>query len=172
MNRTEKQTEVKNLREKIEGKNFLLANYQGLTVGELQDLRTKLRKVSSEFKVVKNRLLNIVLKDLKLDGFQSHLKNTTGVCVQPKDSLDGIKILADFAKTNEKFSIKAGAIDGKFVNESDLTRIAKLPSKQVLVSMLLTRMNAPMSKFVYALQFPINKLVFAIEAIKREKEKK
>lgn len=172
MNRIQKEELIKSLKEKLEGKNFALAAYQGLDVINMEDLRKKLRAESYEFKVVKNTLLNIALKDLGIEDCESYLNDTTAIAVQNGDSFKGLKVLADFMKDNESFKIKAGRIYGQTVDAVGVQKIAALPSKEVLIAELLARLQAPVSKLAYALKFPLNQIVFALNAIKESKDSK
>jgi large subunit ribosomal protein L10 len=171
MNRTEKQGLVSNLKERLDSKNFVLAGFNGLTVVEMEELRSNLRGVNCSANVVKNRLLSIALKELNLEGYDEFLKDTTLLAIQNEEgSFEALKLLKKFAEDNDKFFIKSGQIEGNAVTSDEISTIAGLPSKEVLVAQLLSRLNAPISKLVYALNGPISNLVFVLEAIKNNKE--
>ena len=152
-------------------KNFVLAGFNGLTVAEMDDLRGKLRAVNCSANVVKNRLLSLALKELNLEGHDEFLKDTTLLAIQNEEgSFEAIKLLKKFAEDNDKFFIKSGQIEGSNVSIDQINKVADLPSREVLLAQLLSRLNAPISNFVYALNGPISNLVFALEAIKNNKQ--
>ena len=171
MKRSEKHELVAQVKENVAENNFIIAEYKGLTVNEMEELRNKLRDVSCDIKVVKNRLLNIVFKELNIEGFYAYLNDSTILAVQKNDSFDGIKVLTDFAKEHEKLNVKVARIDSRQVDSAGVKKIAELPSKEVLVAQLLAQLKSPITRFVYALKDPMNKLVYALEAIKNTKEK-
>ncbi|MFH1715443.1 MAG: 50S ribosomal protein L10 [Elusimicrobiota bacterium] len=171
MNKSQKQELVAKVKEKVGEHNFVLAEYKGLTVSELEELRNRLRDVSCELKVVKNRLLNIAFKELNIQGFDAFLKDSTILAVQKDDSFEGLKVLTEFSKGHEKFSIKTARIDSQQLDSERVKSIAELPPKEVLIAQLLSQLQSPITRFVYALKDPMNKLVYALEAIKNTKEK-
>jgi large subunit ribosomal protein L10 len=169
MDKISKKELVESLKNNISDNNFVLSGFNGLTVSEMEILRNKLRLLHCSSNVVKNRLLFIALKELGINGLEQYLADKTILAIQNDKSLAGLKEIAEFAKKNEKFFIKAGFMDGRVFIGDDMTKIANLPSKEVLISKLLAQMNAPISKFVYVLNNPISKLVYALEAIKNKK---
>src|SRR5574344_255899 len=170
MNKLEKKEVVDKLKEKIGNSNFVLSGFKGLTVSDIEGMRNKLRTLSYSSNVAKNRILLIALKELGITGFDEYLKDTTILTIQKDtNSFEGFKVLSDFAKTNDKFFIKGGFVEGKVINSIDVDKIASLPSREVLISRLLAQMNAPISKLVYALNNPISKFVYALDAIKNKK---
>jgi len=170
MNRIEKQELIDKLKSEIYNKNFILSGFSGLTVAEISDLRIKLRKSNCSTTVVKNRLLSIVLKDLINDGYEEYLKDTTLLSIQKdSSSFDALKTIVDYAKNNEKFFVKAGYIEGKSVSKEDVVKISNLPTREILLSQLLSQLNAPITKFVNVVNNPVTKLVYALSAIKDKK---
>jgi len=169
MNKAEKKELVEKLKVNITDNDFILTGFNDLTVPEIEALRNKLRPLDCSSNVVKNRLLLLALKELGLEGFEEYLKDKTILSIQKNKSLDGLKAIAEFLKTNDKLFIKAGFIDGKALVGKDVKKIAKLPSKEVLITQLLAQMNAPISKLAYVLNNPIAKLVYALEAVKNQK---
>lgn len=170
MNRKEKEQAVTDIREKIGNKNFVLTEFGGISVQQLETLRAKLRAASSDFTVVKNTMLSIAFRGLGVEHVESALKNTTAITIQHSDAFDGIKVLCDFAKENEKCKIKIGRVGGMILGINDIRKIAMLPSKNVLVATLLSCLVAPMSRLVYALQSPMTRLVYALNAVKTAKQ--
>lgn len=131
----EKKEIVAEITDKIKNsESVILFQYQGLTVSDLSALRTKLRDANAEVKVYKNTLLKRALDDLKLnlDGF---LEGPNAILFG-KDLLEPIKVIADFAKENEKLDIRVGIISGDVANIDTIREYANIPSRDGLLTML------------------------------------
>ncbi len=131
----EKKAVVAEITEKIKNsESVILFQYQGLTVADISSLRTKLREANAEVKVYKNTLLKRALDDLKLnlDGF---LEGPNAILFG-KDLLEPIKVIADFAKENEKLDIRVGIISGDVATIDTIREYASIPSRDGLLTML------------------------------------
>jgi len=169
MDKAFKRELVSKIKDNISNNNFILSGFKGLSVSDLESLRNNLRKFNYSANVVKNRLLLIALKELGIDGFDASLKDTTMLTIQKQhDSFDGFKVLADFAKANEKFFLKSGFVDGKLVDVDDILKISTLPSRDVLLGKLFSGMQSPISRLVIVLNNSIQKLVYVLGAIKNK----
>lgn len=125
---------VKEITDKIKNsESVILFQYQGLTVSDLGILRNKLREVEAEVKVYKNTLLKRSLDDLKLslDGF---LEGPNAILFG-KNLLEPIKIIADYAKENEKLNIRVGIISGNVADINTIKEYASIPSREGLLTM-------------------------------------
>lgn len=171
MNRTEKQQQVDYIAEKFEkSKSIIFANYRGLNVSEITELRTKLTQADSTMKVVKNRLAKRAAQQVNIQGLDDYLKGPTAMASSEIDPIIPAKILVDFAKDHEVLEIKAGYMDGKVMDLATINRLARLPSREVLLSRALASMNAPITNFTLALAAIPRQLVTVINAIKDKKE--
>jgi len=160
----QKQEFVRSFEKEItSAKNFCFAGYQGLTVKELEDLRKKVRATDAEFRVIKNRLVSRVLKNLKIDNFDQHLKGATAIVLEKGDAVKTIKTLSTFSKNNNKLKIKAGYFDNKFLSASDVARIAALPSKEALVAQVVFGMSTPIIRLMHCLTAPMRNLAGALK---------
>jgi large subunit ribosomal protein L10 len=172
MNRTEKATEVESLREQIAKSQItIVADYKGLTVAAVNDLRRQLFGRSSRFKVVKNRLAKIAIKGSPAEVLTVHLKGTAAIATSDTDAAGASKVLSEFAKTNELLKIKAGFLDGKLLSAKDIQTLANLPSKEELISKLMSSMQAPMSNLVSVLAQIPRQVVNVLSAVRDQKEK-
>ncbi len=170
MNRTQKVETVKTFTEKVKGaKAFVLAEYAGLTVAQMTDLRRKLNKSQSKVSVIKNRLFKRALKDLSIEGLDEFLKGPIAVASSDADPVMHVKALVEFAKDNEKFKIKAGLLDGKVLSAKMIDDLSKLPSREVLLARLLGSINAPATNIVGVLAAVPRQLVTVMNAIKEKK---
>lgn len=171
MNRTEKSNEVSKLKQRFEkAKAMFFADYRGLTVAEVTDLRQKLYAQQSAMKVVKNRLAKLAFKDLKVEGMDPFLKGPTAIASSDTDAVVPAKILVDFAKTHEKLQLRAGYMDGIVLDVKSIIALAKLPSREVLLSKMLGSLKAPANNLVNVLAAVPRGLVTALAAIRDSKE--
>ena len=158
MKRSEKEQLVVELREKISGAAALYyTDFTGLNVKRMTDLRRKLRAAGVEYVVIKNTL---ALRAVSESGLvSSKLKGPTGIVVG-KDALLAAKVLTDFAKANDqKPEVKGGVYEGKEVDAKMVAKLAAIPPRDVLLSMLAG-----------ALQAPLGAMLGVLEALKAERE--
>lgn len=171
MNKEQKAQEVKSLTERVsKAKALIFAGYRGLKVSEMTDLRSKLRKGQSTIKVVKNRLMKRVFKDQGLESLGEYFRDPTALAVSESDPVSPVKILVEFARTNNRLQLKGGFMDGAPLTIKDLDRLAKLPSREVLLAKALGSMQAPASNMVGVLAAIPRKLLYALNAIKATKQ--
>jgi large subunit ribosomal protein L10 len=158
MKRSEKEQLVVELRDKISSATALYyTDFTGLNVKRMTDLRRKLRAAGVEYVVIKNTL---ALRAVSESGLVStKLKGPTGIVVG-KDALVAAKVLTDFAKANDqKPEVKGGVYEGKEVDAAMISKLAAIPPRDVLLSMLAG-----------ALQAPMGAMLGALEALKAERE--
>ena len=142
----------------------VLTEYRGLTVRQLADLRKQLKAAAAEYKVVKNRLARLAVKDLDLGPLGSHFKGPTGLVFTTKDPVPVAKALQNFVKANPLLTIKVGFVEGKLVQPAELKALADLPSKEALRSQLVGALQGPASQLVSLLTAPQRELVRVLEA--------
>lgn len=125
----------------------VLVNYEGITVSEDTTLRNELRKAGVEYSVVKNTMVRRALDSAGLGDLDTVLHGTTSLAVSKEDPLAPMRVIHKFAKSlnGDRFSIKAGFMDGKVLPLEDISALAELPSKEVLLSQLLGMMLAPLT---------------------------
>ncbi len=171
MNRDEKVRFVENLHGRLEkAQGAFLVEYQGLNVEELNRLRGDLRKVNTEFEVVKNRLLKLASQDTETEAIIDHMHGPSAIALTYEDVVGPAKALVDFAKDVKKLKIKIGQISGKKINEEGVKRLAGLPSKDVLLAQALSVMQAVPTSFVRALSGVLTNLMNVLRAIQEQKE--
>ena len=160
-----KRESVEALKERLgTTKTAVLTEYRGLTVRQLSDLRKQLKAAAAEYKVVKNRLARLAVKDSPLDPVASHLTGPTGLVLTAHDPVSVAKALQVFARTNPTFIIKLGFVDGKVLEPPELKALADLPSKETLRAQLVGALQGPMSQLVSLLTAPQRELVQVLEA--------
>ncbi|WAH37381.1 50S ribosomal protein L10 [Alicyclobacillus dauci] len=151
--RPEKEQLVKTIVERLErSKSVVLADYRGLNVAEDTELRSKLREAGVEYEVLKNTMTSRAAAQVNLSGLDAYLAGPTAVAFGYEDAVSAAKILHDFAKEHKALELKGGVVEGRVVSGEELAAIAKLPSREGLLSMLLSVLQAPMRNLAYALQ--------------------
>jgi large subunit ribosomal protein L10 len=164
------QETVKVLVEKFKSmKGMILTEYHGLTVEKVSELRSKLRSSNSEYTIVKNTLSKIALKEAGIDGGDI-FGGPIALIIENSDIVAPAKIAADFAKDNDKFRIKAGFVEGKFVGFEVVKQLSELPSREVLIAKMLGSMKSPISGFVNVLAANIRGLVTVLDAISKKEK--
>lgn len=123
--------------------SVVVVDYLGITVEQATNLRTELRNAGVQFAVVKNSILSRAAKEAGLEGMEDIFKGPSAVAFSNDDVIAPAKILADFAKKVEALEIKAGVVEGKVSSKEEIEALAKLPSREGLLSMLLSVLQAP-----------------------------
>jgi large subunit ribosomal protein L10 len=162
------QEAVKGLTEKFKAmKGLILTEYHGLTVEEISELRSKLRSLNSEYAIVKNTLSEIALKKAGIEA-GANFSGPTALVIENGDIVSPAKAVVDFAKTHAKLKVRAGFMEGKFVDAVVVEQLSALPSREVLIAKMLGSMNAPITGFVNVLAANIRGLVTVLDAISRK----
>jgi large subunit ribosomal protein L10 len=152
LDRRTKEQIVSELQGKLkEAKLGVLTSFSGMNVAKMEALRTALRKSNAELKVVKNTLLGIASKETDFSILADHFKWPVAVVLSHKDPVGPTKVLIDFAKKNPELEIKIGVLDGKLLTRSDISALAELPSREVLLGKLVSVMAAVPTAFVTVL---------------------
>ena len=147
----QKKEEVTKLANKIkEAKLVLLTDYRGINVEDVTTLRADLRKSNTEYTVIKNNITKRALAEAGIEGLEDKLVGPTAVIMSSEDYLEPSKTIYEFTKNNEYYKIKGGVIDGKVMTAEEIVTLAKLPSKETLLSMLAGALLANIQKFAVA----------------------
>lgn len=172
MNRQQKELMVQLFREKFEqNPASFVVGYRGLTVGQLQVLRTKLREHGGTFKVTKARLMKLALQGEKnADALVPYLHDQVGVVFALNGSSAVAKVLIDFSKDHEALTLVAGRLYGDVFDSTGIVRIASLPSKTQLLATLCGTLKAPLSRLVFGLNMQIIQLLVALKQVAEKKK--
>lgn len=169
--RPEKAAKVAEIQELlVNSKCTILVDFCGLTVAQDTALRRQMREAGVTYNVVKNTLLRIAAQQAGIEGLEPSLEKNTAIAAAPEDPVAVAKTICEFAKQNKALQVKVGILDGKVITAEEIKALAELPPKEVLVAKLLGSMNAPISGFVQVLQGTIRKVVYALDAVRKEKE--
>jgi large subunit ribosomal protein L10 len=162
---------VSEFQDKLEkAKVVVLASCEGVNVDQMTDLRKQIRNLGDEIKVVKNTLLQRALNNLGREEFAKHMTGSVAMTFGYADPAAPVKVLFDFSEKAKKFKFKAGLLGDKMLTPADLVALSKLPSRDQLLSMLLSAMQGTIRNFVSVTQGPIRKFVYALQALKEKKE--
>ncbi len=171
MNRDEKVTIVSDLSESFNrAKLAVVADYCGLKVSEFQKIRIELRNCNSEIRVAKNTLLKRAVTDTGNAALSEYFSGTTAVIMAYADPVEPAKVVTKFASDNEKFKIRSAVLDGEKIGVDKLTALSKLPSKEALLGQLLSTWKSVPSGLVQVLSGVPRTFVYALQAIKDQKE--
>ncbi|BDH63678.1 50S ribosomal protein L10 [Lysinibacillus sp. PLM2] len=146
-----KKVVVQEIAEKFQSaSSVVVVDYRGLTVAQVTELRKQLREAGVEFKVFKNTLARRAAEIAGLEGINEALTGPNAIAFSNEDVVAPAKIINEFAKKNEALEIKAGIIEGTVSSAEDVKALAELPSREGLLSMLLSVLQAPMRNFALA----------------------
>ena len=161
---------VEDLARKLKGSCVgVFVDYKGINAVDDASLRSELRKSNSDYFVVKNTLLSRATKIAGLENLDSVFKGSTAVAISKDDYSSAAKILYEFSKNNDYFKLKAGFVEGKVVDTDEIKSLAKLPSKEVILSNLVRSLNAPISGMAIALNGTVRSLAIAISEVAKNK---
>lgn len=155
-----------------ESKTSVVCDFKGLTVEQLSQLRTQLREFGAEMKVVKKTLMQIAIKDAKIDLDVKKMEGQLAIVYGGEDEVGSPRVLNKFAKGNDKLKILAGILEQRAISDVEVKNLANLPSKQELLAKVVGGIKAPISGFVGVLSGSLKKVVYALNAIKDSKESK
>ena len=156
----QKKEEVKKLAEEMkESKLILLTDYRGINVADDTVLRKDLRNANAKYTIIKNNITRRALAECGIEGLEEKLEGPTAVVMSKEDYLEPSKIIYKYSKDNEFYKIKGGVIDGKVMTTEEIITLAKLPSRETLLSMLAG-----------ALLGNISKVAVALNEVKKQKE--
>lgn len=148
-----KQVEINEIKEAIESSvSFVAVDYLGINVKDVTDLRAELRAENISFKVLKNTLIRRALDELGIDYKEEVFVGPTAIAFSKDDAVAPARILKKYADKVEALELKGGRIDGKSMAKEEIARIASLPNREGLYSMLLSVLQAPVRNVAYAVK--------------------
>ena len=154
MNRQEKQLVIESLKNDfMQSQGSFLIGIQGMTVGQIQLLRKGLSQQGGKMKLAKNTLLKIAARDIPgVEKLEPYFKEQVGIIFVGKESPAVAKVLCDTAKENELLKLVAGYIDARVIDKNTITRLASLPSRDILIARLCATMLAPIMSLAVVLK--------------------
>ena len=166
-----KAAKVAEVKEKIQSsQSVVLVDYRGYTVEEVTELRNNFRKAGVEYEVIKNTILVRAFQEAGIDAsVDAFLPGPTAVAFGLKDAVAPAKIIKEFIKKTKKMELKCAVIDKQTLDATGAQALADLPPKEVLIAKMMGSLNAPITNFVGVLSATLRSLVYAIEAVRKQK---
>lgn len=159
--------EVEAIKGRLEGSAAaLLTEYRGLKVGELGELRASLRGSRTEYKIVKNTLTSIAVREVGYGGLVPLLRGPTAVAFVRGDVVQAAKDLAEFARTHPALVVKGGVLDGKVLDADGVRRLATLESREVLLARMAGLLQASLQQTVNLLAAPLRQVATMTAALR------
>ncbi len=156
-----------------DAKAIILVDYKGINIEEVNALRNRLRNAGVDYFVQKNTLIKIALHDLGINDLDTFLVGPTAVAVCKNDEVAPAREISKFVKEvmEEKGfpSFKVGLVNGDVLSANQVLALAKLPSREELLSRVIGSMNSPLTGFVRVLQGVILQFVYTVEAVAKKK---
>ena len=171
LNLEEKKAVVAELSEKIaQAQAVVLAEYRGLTVEDMTQLRVNARNGGVYLRVLKNTLARRAVNGTPFEKLAEQMVGPLAYGIS-EDPVAAAKVLSEFAKSNDKFIVKVGAMPNQVMSSADVAQLATMPSREELLAKLLGTMQAPIAKFAQTLNEVPSKFVRTLAAVRDEKEK-
>ena len=167
----EKKTVVAKLKEKfVATKGAVLVDYRGLTVAQDTKLRRKFREAGVDYFVAKNTMIRLAAEQAGIQGLESFLEGPSAIALSVTDPVVAAKVMSDFLKEVKTISIKSGILEGQVIDSAGVKALANLPSREVLLSRVFAGMQSPIGGLVNVLHGSISNLVYALDAVRKQKE--
>ncbi len=170
LNKSQKETIIQKLKEKlVNNKVLVVADFRGLSVKDMNDLKKQIREIGGSVQVAKKTLINLALQAEKIDfdtrQFSGPLAFIFGIA-----ETEVPKKIWSFAKKNDKIKIEGGLLEGKIISLAEVESLAKMPSKKELLGKLVGTVQGPVRGFVYVLSGTIGSLVNVLKAVEDQKK--
>jgi len=154
----------------VNGANsVVLADFSGLDVASVSALRSKCRAAGVEYRVMKNTLAKRVIANTGMEALGVHLEGPNAWAVHMTDQVAAAKVLAEFAKENDKLKIRAGFVDGRVLSLAEVQALAKLPGREVLLAQFVGGLQAPMTQFAGAMNALLRNFAGAVDALAKKR---
>lgn len=150
-------------------KAVYFTDYLGLKVSEITELRSSFYDSGVEYLVAKNTILKLAAQKNKIQGLEGLLSGSTAIAISYDEPVSPAKVIKDFNKENDLPSVKGILFDGDVLPGSDLDRLAKMPSKEEMLSQLISMLHSPVQKFVSTISSPMQNMLGVISNLKEKK---
>lgn len=148
----------------------LIASAKGLDVAKTEKLRRELKKAGGEYKVAKNTLARLAVRETEYSRLEERLEGPTGLVFGYEDPIAITKVLVEFAKANDKVAIHAAVLERSLLEPEAIEELAKMPSKATIIAQLLGLLQAPASQLLRTMQEPSARMVRLLDAVRSRSE--
>jgi large subunit ribosomal protein L10 len=170
LTRAQKQEQIEALRATLApASGLFVMEFAGLTVGEVTELRRKVKEANGSYRVVKNTLAKLSIADTSHQSLQQLLSGPAALAFTSQDAVILAKALADFSKAHDKLKFRGGLVEGQLLDAAQAKQVATLPSKKELVARLLFLLQSPMRRLVTVLAAPVKGLAVSLQQIADQK---
>ncbi|HET7322388.1 MAG TPA: 50S ribosomal protein L10 [Longimicrobiaceae bacterium] len=172
MNRDEKSAVIDDIQQKLDGaRAFYLTDFTGMSVKQVTEFRSRLRKQGVEYVVVKNTLAQRAVQAIELPDIAGFFTGPTGLVIGQEDAVTAAKVLTEFAREfGDKPAVKLGVVERKQVGPEQVKQLAELPPKEVLLAQLAGGLQAPMARLAGGMQNLLASAARAIDALRQQRE--
>ena len=155
----------------VEANAAILADYSGLNVQQLAELRSQLRQAVVELHVVKNTLARRAVEETSFVSLTEHFVGPISVAFSQHDAVAMAKALTEYAKKEPKLNVRVGFVEGQLLSPEQIAALAELPPREVLLARMLASVQSPLTGLVGVLQGVLRQFVYALQAVRDAKEK-
>ncbi len=167
----EKEQAVAWLEERLKSsKALVFSDFHGLKASDMVELRREFRKHGLEYRVVKNSVARLAAERVGIKDTDSYFRGPTGLCISYDDPALAFKVSHALTKRFEHYKIKGGVLEGVVVSAKEAEHLANLPSRQELLAMLVTTLQAPMQQLVSTLNAIVRTFVSALDEVRKKRE--
>ena len=168
-----KEQVISNLKENFSKTSFAIAtDYRGMSVTEINDLRKRLKENNADYKIAKNTLIKLALKDTNLIELEKHLAGPTAVLIGYGEPTECAKTFVEFTKEIEKGDVKGAVLDGKALSKNEIKVFASLPPKKVILGQIAGLLVAPTAGIAGSLESLIRDIALLSEEVAKKNEGK
>jgi len=165
MRKEEKTAVVAQLAESLNRASIaVISEYKGIKAGESDDLRRRLRVAQGEFRVAKNTLVRLAIKNTKFEALEPSLGGAVGLVLSYADPVELAKTINSLRELGERFKVRSGVLEGKPLTALEISALAALPSREVLLAQLLGLLQAPATRLARLLNEPATALARLLDA--------
>lgn len=169
--REEKAAVVAELAERMgRARAIVLTDFRGLNVGDMTELRRKLREAGIEYRIAKNTLIARAADAAQVQGITDLLVGPTALAFGYDDPVAPARVLVVFSRTRPEVAIKGAVVEGRLMDADGVRALAELPSREVLLARVVGAFQAPVAGLVSVLQAPVRKLAATLEALRQKRE--
>jgi large subunit ribosomal protein L10 len=170
-NKSDKAAEIEALKGKFSrARSVILADYRGLNVAQMTDLRRAARSAGIEVRVVKNTLAARAAGSGGIQGLGEYLQGPTAAAFSYEDAVSAARLFVEFARTARQLELKGGVVEGRILTGADVRSLAMLPPREVLLGQVLGGLQAPLRNLAFVLGAPLRGLATAVDEVRKQRQ--